>query len=279
MQKIFPLLLLSTVWHPVVSGADRELDAGFQLLYHLRFDQAREQFNHWQHIHPDDPMGPTAEAAAFLFEEFERHNVLTSEFFLDDDRLLGGIKGKASESRKRAFNSANRRAADLARRRLASNPQDVTALLAMTITTGMHSDYASLIEKRQFASLRLARKAGEYGSRLLAVAPHMGDGYMALGTANYIIACLPAYKRFFLRIGGVQGDKRTGIEQLTVAARKGHYLQPFAKMLLYLAYMREKQPDTARRWLVELETEFPRSPVVVRERAKLRLTLAANGAE
>jgi len=263
----------------VVSGAERELDAGFQLLYHLRFNQAREQFTEWQQSHPADPMGPTAEAASYLFEELERHNVLTSEFFLDDDLLLEGIKGKADEPRKRAFNSANRRAGELALRRLASNPRDATALLALSITTGMHSDYASLIEKRQFASLRLARKAGEYGKQLLAVAPHMGDAYMALGTANYIIACLPAYKRFFLRLGGVQGDKRTGIAQLVLAARKGHYLKPFAKMLLFLACLREKQPDAAQGWLAELEAELPRSPVVVRERGKFALALAANGGE
>jgi len=279
MRKIFPLLLLLAFWRPVLPGAARELDTGFHLLYNLRFQQAREQFKQWQHLHPDDPMGPTAEAAAYLFEEFERHNVLTSEFFLDDDRLLGGIKGKADETRKKAFNSANARAAELAGRRLASHPRDVTALLVMTITTGMQSDYASLIEKRQLESLRLARKASDYGSRLLAVAPHMGDGYMALGTANYIIACLPAYKRLFLRIGGIRGYKRAGMHQLALAAEHGHYLKPFAKMMLFLASLREKQPGAARRWLAELEADLPESPVVRRERARLDLALAANGAE
>ena len=56
-----------------------------------------------------------------------------------------------------------------------------------------------------------------------------------------------------------------GIEQLRRAATRGHYLMPFAKMLLALAALREKQPDLARSLLTDLTREFPGQPLFARE--------------
>src|SRR4029077_10442943 len=60
------------------------LDQGFHLLYDLDFDQARQVFLSWQHEHPQDPVGPTAEAAGLLFSEFHRLGVLEAQFYADD---------------------------------------------------------------------------------------------------------------------------------------------------------------------------------------------------
>ena len=68
-----------------------ELDTGFHLLYELKPEEARGQFEALQKSHPEDPLGSAAEAAAYLFEECYRQGVLTSQFFLDDRRFLGKI--------------------------------------------------------------------------------------------------------------------------------------------------------------------------------------------
>ncbi len=34
-----------------------ELDAGFRLLYELKFVEARTRFDAWQKSHPEDPLG------------------------------------------------------------------------------------------------------------------------------------------------------------------------------------------------------------------------------
>ena len=41
-----------------------ELDAGFHLLYELKPEEARNQFEALQKSHPEDPLGSAAEAAA-----------------------------------------------------------------------------------------------------------------------------------------------------------------------------------------------------------------------
>ena len=78
------------------------------------------------------------------------------------------------------------------------------------------------------------------------VAPDAVDAYLGLGMANYFIGSLPGPKKFFLSFAGIHGNKTAGIEQLEIAADHGHYLRPFAKILLALAALREKN----RRWRV-----------------------------
>lgn len=247
--------------------AQRELEEGFRQMYELKFDQARAQFTAYEHAHPEDPVGEASEAASYLFEEFNQKGVFTSAFFLDNKKLLGGVEGLPDEKLRVGFFDALGRARDIAARRLKTNSRDANALLAVTLADGMQSDYAGLIEKRQLASLHFIREAESEATRLLAVAPDAQDAYVALGAANYIIGCMPGYKRAFLWFGGVHGDRQRGMDQLRRAAAGGHYLRPFAKAMLALAALREHQPELARTLFGELTHEFPGNAVFAHEYA------------
>jgi hypothetical protein len=245
------------------------LDSGFQHLYELKFHDARLEFLAYQKAHPEDPLGKAAEAASYLFEEFNAKGVLTSAFFLDDDRFLGGIEGKPSENRNSAFLTANHQAHNIAKKTVKSNPRDTHGLLVLTITDGMESNYSALIEKKQLAALSFMRQAESEANALLAIDPDAKDAYVALGMSNYVIGCLPGYKKAFLWFGGVHGDRNRGIQQMKSAAENGHYLQPFAKILLALAYEREHQAEHAQPLLAALTAQFPTNPIFARELALL----------
>ena len=89
---------------------------------------------------------------------------------------------------------------------------------------------------------------------------------MALGMSNYVIGSLPSYKRAFLWFGGLHGDKQRGMDQMGSAAEHGHYLQPFAKVMLALALRARTQTGKgAGTLLSELAVEFPRNTVFARE--------------
>jgi hypothetical protein len=251
-----------------------EIDAAFHLLYELKFAEARARLGEWERTHPGDPLGPAAEAASDLFEEFYAQGVLTSGFFLNDKLFLKGIQGKPDAARGAAFAAANRRAQELAAARLKTNPQDANALFALTITDGMQANYTSIIEKRQLESLHFVRAAEEDAHRLLAVAPDAADAYLALGAANYIIGSLPTHKRFFLWFGGIHGDKIGGMQQLGQTASHGHFLRPFAKLFLALAELREKQVQPAREEFQQLAAEFPHNSLFQKELAKIDSSLA-----
>jgi len=250
-----------------------EIDEGFHLLYELKFPQARSVFRNWEQQHLGEALGPAAESASYLFQEFDRQGVLTSEFFLDNRKLLGGTDGTPDPQLRDGFNAATKKAQELARERLQVNPRDPDALLALTISVGMLSDYAALIERRQLESLRLTREAENTAKELIAVAPDAADAYVALGAANYILGCLPAYKRFVIRFGGYHGDRALGMQQLSLATEKGHYLRPFSKLMLALAALREKQEDVARTQFQQLVAEFPANPKFAVELAKLTITI------
>ncbi len=252
-----------------------ELDAGFHLLYELKPAEARAQFEAWQKSHPQDPLGSASEAAAYLFEECYRQGVLTSEFFLDEKRFLGKIPLKPDPQLRAAFFAADKKAQDLAQLQLQTNPDDKNALFAMTLSVGMQADYASLIDKHQVESLKMIKDANRYAEKLLAVTPEAADAYLTLGAANYIIGSLPGYKKLFLGFSGIHGDKKVGIQQLEIAAESGHYLRPFAKILLALAALREKQTEVARTQFEELVGEFPDNPLFASELAKLNVPHAA----
>lgn len=246
-----------------------KLDTGFLAMYELDFPHARAIFGSYIRKHPRDPMGQAAMAASYLFEEFNKQGVLTPSFFLNDKKLLGGVPHPRPDSDQREFLRADAQARLLAEARLKIHPRDPDGLLGLTLANGMQADYDALIAKQDLASLWLLRQTKLTADQLLAVNPHADDAYMALGAANYIIGCLPSYKRFVLSLGGIHGDRTLGMKQLKLASRQGHYLKPFAKVLLALAALREKMPNMARSLLAQLHHRFPRNPDFASELANL----------
>ncbi len=241
------------------------LDAGFHDLYELNFQRARSEFVTYQKTQPQDPLGIAAEAASYLYEQFNQKGIFSSEFFLNDAKFLNGADGSPAENRNEAFLKTNEHARTMAKSQLKLDPGDTHALLVLTMTDGMEADYDALIIKKQLAGLGLTKQAEGEANKLLASDPSAQDAYLALGAANYIIGCLPGYKRAFLWFGGIHGDRTRGMEEMQHTAENGHYLRPFAKIILALAYERERQPDQARALLVELSKEFPGNPLYTRE--------------
>jgi hypothetical protein len=243
------------------------LDNGFRNLYELNFKDARAQFQAYEKARPQDPMGVAAEAASHLYEQFNAKGVFTSAFFLNDEKFLKGVDGTAAENENRPFLLANGRAREMAKAQLKFNPNDKQALLVLTMADGMESDYDALIVKKQLAGLSMMKQAEAEANKLLATDPDAKDAYLALGASNYVIGCLSGFKRAFLWFGGVHGDRDHGIQLMQEAADHGHYLAPFAKILLALAYEREHEPGRARVLLAALATQFPSNPLFARELA------------
>ncbi|HEY2461845.1 MAG TPA: hypothetical protein VGI16_13625 [Candidatus Acidoferrum sp.] len=245
-----------------------ELKGGFRLLYNQKFKEARQVFTAWESRHPDDPFGEVAVAATYLYEELFAKGVLTSDFFLDNNKFLHGIDGKPDAALMSNFAGALQRTRDLANLRLKKNPQDAEALYGLTLAAGMESDANAILEKRPLDALHRMKEANEYAKQLLALQPDATDAYVALGIGNFIIGSLNPGYRFGLWFMGIHGDKKLGMEEVAKAAENGRYLQPFAKIMLALAARREKQPALAERLLHELTVEFPDSPLFAAEYAK-----------
>ena len=245
-----------------------ELSSGFRQLYIQRFPEGRALFEAWESEHPDEPFGQVAIAASYLFEEFYRQGVLSSDFFLNEKRFLHGIDGEPDPERMANFATAIHKARELASERLSKDPHDPEALYALTLCSGMQSDADMILNKHNLEALRKLKEANAHAKVLLAERPDAKDAYLAVGSANYIIGCLSVGFRAMLWFGGVHGDKKLGMQQLAEAADGGRYLEPLAKIMLALAARREKQKTLAQKLLRELTEEFPESPLYPIEYAK-----------
>jgi hypothetical protein len=245
-----------------------ELASGFHSLYLQNFTEARDKFDGWESQHPEEPFGQVAIAASYLFEELYRQGVLSSDFFLNEKRFLHGIEGKPDPARMQSFQDALDRARKLAKERLAKNARDPEGLFALTLAAGMESNADMMLKKHHIEALKRLKESNEYAKELLAEEPEANDAYVALGTDNYVIGSLSGGARFFLKFGGIHGDKKLGMQQLGNTIEGGRYLQPFAKILLALAARREKQNPLAQKLLRELNEEFPESPLYAAEYAK-----------
>jgi len=257
-----------------VSAADvpvvrPSLEQGFHLLYNLDFVRAHEEFLSWEQQHPEDPLGPACEAAGLLFSEFHRLGVLEAQFYEDNKTFESRRKLEPDPTVRDLFDAALDRTESGARARLAKDSRNRDALFAMTLAAGLRADYAALVEKRNLASLHYTRLANDWAGQLLAVDPDCYDAHLATGVNNYIVGSMAAPVRWFVRLGGVSGNKEAGIRELQVTAEHGQYLAPFARILLAIAYVREKDKPHARELLVALQNDFPQNPLFAHEISRL----------
>ncbi|MGH9431092.1 MAG: hypothetical protein ACRD3T_06070 [Terriglobia bacterium] len=270
----FLLCLLATPVTLSARGAslspDSPLDLGFRQMYNLQFSDAHKTFYEWEQTHSNDPLGPTADAAAYLFSEFDRLGILQSDLFVNDKKFGKRQVERPNPAVKKAFESALDKSARLAAAALAKSPQDANALFAEVMNLGLQADYQAFIEKRDLPSLAAMKRGGLLADKLLKIDPTCYDAYLALGVENYILGLKPAPVRWLLRLYGAQTDKNVGIEKLRLTASKGHFLRPFARLLLAVAALRGHHRERARELLQELAQEFPNNGLYRRELAKLQ---------
>jgi hypothetical protein len=254
--------------------AGSPLDRGFIGLYNLDFPGAQKNFAQWEQQHPDDPLGPASEAAGFLFSEFDRLGVLEAQFFSNDDAFAKRSAQTPDPAIRDRFYNALNRAETLAHARLMRDGKDRDALFAITLSSGLQADYAALIEKRNLASLHFTKEASATAQQLLSVCSDCYDALLATGFSKYIIGSMSAPVRWVLRMGGMPADKQQGIADLQLTAQRGHYLAPFARILLAIAYVREKDNAQAIFLLNGLKADFPGNSLFDREISRLQANQA-----
>jgi hypothetical protein len=245
------------------------IDPGYRDLYNLDFTGAHVIFQQYMRAHPEEPLPVASDAAAYLFGEFDRLHIIDVELFADQSRFDSRSKLTPDPAVRKAFDERVAQASSLADAALKRNPQDVAALYVKACLSGMQSDYALMIEKRDLTALSFSKQSSALSKQVLTADPTMYDAYLAAGVENYMLSLKPGPVRFFLGITGSATNKDEGIRLLHVTAAKGHYLAPFARMMLAVAALRDKRPQEARGILMSLSKEYPRNSLYQREIARI----------
>src|ERR1700747_2327396 len=92
---------------------------------------------------------------------------------------------------------------------------------------------------------------------------------LALGVENYLLGIKPAPVRWILRVGGANTNRNEGLRELELTAERGHFLKPFAKLLLAVAALRRHDDGNAKLILSELHRQFPHNLLYEHELARL----------
>lgn len=253
---------------PKATDADA-IHRAFSRLYNFDFAGTHAILDRRVASEPSDPLAYAVRASAYLFSELNRLGILEAEFLTDDDRIIDKKKGKPDPDIKKAMVEALEQARRNAEAKLARQPENAEALFAMCVVTGVQTDYAALVEKRQFGSLFYAKQSQKYAVRLLRQNPTFYDAYLTSGVSEYLLGSMPFFLRWFIRFDQVQGNKQKAMDNLELVAREGHYLGPFARILLAIIYVREKQPGKSEAMLREYAKEYPENPLIRRELTRL----------
>ncbi|HLH40758.1 MAG TPA: hypothetical protein VKX39_16530 [Bryobacteraceae bacterium] len=261
--------LISSAFASELTSPPPDLYRGWLRMYDLDFAAAHSSFAQWKQAHPSDALGPASDAAAYLFSELARLGVLEAELFTDETRFENRGRLHPDPEVRKSLEREIQEADRLADQSLKSSPGDGIALFAKTLTLGLRADFAALIDKQDLAALKFTKQGRIYADRLLAIEPNAYDAYLGAGIENYLLSLKSAPVRWILRITGSAADREKGIEELTVTARRGKYLEPFAKLLLAVAALRDKNPSWARELLDELHRRFPDNPLYLRELNRL----------
>jgi hypothetical protein len=260
-HKWFAAVLMLTLWPACIANASAptEIERGFQSMYNLEFDQAHQDFSTWERLHPDDPLGPVSQAAGYLFGEFARLGILESQLFTNDKTFEARAKLAPDPKVREEFNGSVSRGDQLADAALKQHPDDSNALFAKCLALGLRSDYVALIDKQDFAALRYMKQSRILAQQLLRQKPDQYDALLAVGVENYLTGIKPAPVRWMLSLGGIDPNKEQGIRELEQTAAHGNLLKPFAKLLLAVAALRDKNNQQGCDLLHQLAVAYPRN--------------------
>ena len=252
---------------------DGSIDLGYRQMYNLDFTGAHHTFDDWKAKHPADPLGYVSDAAAYLFGEFDRMRVLQSEFFVSDNTFKKENVLSPDPKAKIAFLRELETGERLAKEALAkSSDKDLNAMFAWVLTFGLRADYDGLIEKKYLSSVGYMKNGRQAAEKLLALDPKCHDAYVAIGIEPYILSSKPMPVRWILRMTGSNTDHDDGIRKVRLAAEDGRYLRPFARLLLAVAALRDKDVNTATEILEDLSKQFPMNKLYTEELARLKKT-------
>lgn len=269
---LFSILFARAAFPASASASARPpsaLYAGWLQMYDLKFDDAHRTFDAWKKSNPGDALGPASNAAAYLFSELARLGALESEFFTDDKRFEKRPKLHPDAAQKQLFTREVEEAERLADTALEKSAADINALFVKSLTLGLRADDAGLIEKQTLAALSYTKEGRTWAEKLIQADPQAADAYLGPGVENYLLSLKPAPLRVLLRMTGSSVDREQGIAQLRETAAHGYYLEPFAKLLLAVADLRDKDMAHAHEILAELHRRFPDNVLYTREMTRL----------
>ncbi|HEU4386417.1 MAG TPA: hypothetical protein VFV34_01380 [Blastocatellia bacterium] len=247
---------------------------GFDALYNLDYDSARQRFKRMVELVPDHPAGYVCLANNLWLETLNSGKRLSSSLyssssFYDQDKDSDAVDAK----RDKEFNAYIKRALDASVGRLRKNSKDQDALYYHGGALGLRAAYGASVARSFARAIGDANESVSIQKEVIKIDPNYADAYLTVGLYSYVIDSLPRSQKWVVRLVGLKGSKAKGIEQLEMVVQKGKYAADDARVVLMGVYTREGNFDRAVQLASELGERYPRNYLFKLERAGLLFRL------
>lgn len=212
---------------------------GLDKSFNLDEDAADASLRKAMELEPDNPTGYALEAMLHMFAYEmcfsleQRQKEKEAIFYFSEEALVRGKK------------------------RIAKNPKDSQAYLAMALAKIAKVNWA-VKEKRYIAMTRETANIWSYLEAAKSCDPNNYDADFLMGLMHYHIDHFAGMTGFLSSWLITEGDRQKGLAEIRTAAQKGYLLREMAQVELVSIYLNyEKQPSKALPIVQELRNKFP----------------------
>ncbi len=259
LKGIMALLLSASLVvaspQPVVSY-EQAVDA----LYNLDFSIAESAFHSLIQKDESNPDNWNGLASTIWLKILYDQQKLNADSYSGAD--IGGKRSRdavSADDEKRLRDTVNT-AITKANAMLAKNPKDIRALYALGVANATLAAFEGIAQRSYIAAVNRAKSAKNYHQQVLKLDPAFHDAQLSIGTFDYGVSIIPRLYRMIACFMGVCGSgKAEGIRKLELAMRQGTRTTTDARMILIVAYNREKRFVESLHLLDELRSKYPRN--------------------
>jgi tetratricopeptide (TPR) repeat protein len=166
---------------------------------------------------------------------------------------------RVDAKRDRTFGDLIKQALTASQARLAKDPKDARALYYQASAVGLRAAYNTSVKRSFRKAIGDANDSIKLHKQVLVLDPTYTDSYLSIGLYDYVIGSLPWGWRVLVRVVGLKGSKKRGIENLEKVVQTGKLTPDDARVVLVGIYNREGQPERSLELLSDLGKRYPRN--------------------
>lgn len=241
-------------------------EAGFNALYNLDYAAAQAQFEEMIKLDPEHPAGYLYLATNQWLSTLYSMRRLQSELY-NNDSFYAPEEEKVDPKIDQQFRDTIYKAFLKARGRLRKNPKDVEGLYYLGAAYGVRASYEASVARRFVRALSDGSRGVDAERKVIKLDPSYADAYLSIGLYGYIFGTLPWSIKGPLKLIGLRGNRKQGLDYIQTAMTKGKYSNDDARIVLIALYRREANYSEALKLLEELAVKYPRNYLFSLERA------------
>src|ERR1051325_10980172 len=149
-MKIIAPMLINLAWTIINPAQDHQTrlgtlrSEGYEALYTLDYETARNRFQKMIELAPDHPAGPQCMAASLWIEQLNQSLELKATLY--SSRAYTDSKAQVDRKQADEFRKWVRRAKQLSQARLRKDPHDVEALYFLGAAEGVEASFSAGVE-------------------------------------------------------------------------------------------------------------------------------------